>query len=74
MNITLSADERLLKEARKVARSMGLSLNELVRRYLRQVTAQPAPEEAIQEIKKLWAETGGHSRGWRFDRDEIQER
>lgn len=74
MNITLSADRRLLEKARKVAESMGLSLNELVRRYLRHVASEPGPEEALQELKGLWSEQGGRSEGWRFDRDEIHER
>jgi len=74
MNITLSADRRLLEKARKVAWSMGLSLNELVRRHLRQVTAESDPEADFQELKKLLTEQGGHSGGRRFDRDEIHDR
>jgi hypothetical protein len=31
MNLTLSIDGRLLEEARKVAQSMGKSLNQLIR-------------------------------------------
>lgn len=74
MNITLSADERLIKKARKVAESMGLSLNELVRRYLRGVTSEPTPDEALQELKKLWSEHGGHSGGRKITREEMHER
>ena len=74
MNITLSADRHLLEKARKVAASMGLSLNELVRRYLRQVASEPSPEEALQELKRLWSDHGGRSGGWRFDREEIHDR
>jgi predicted HicB family RNase H-like nuclease len=34
MNLTLSVDERLVEEARKVAAAMGKSVNQLVRDYL----------------------------------------
>lgn len=74
MNITLSADKDLLEKARKVARTMGLSLNELVRRHLRQVTSASAPEEDFRELKTLMTQQGGHSRGRRFDRDDLHDR
>ena len=74
MNITLSADRRLVEKARKVAESMGLSLNELVRRYLRQVTSESDPEAAFRELKILLTEQGGHSGGRKITREEMHER
>ena len=38
MNITLSVDEKIIEEARKVATSMGKSLNELIREDLERLT------------------------------------
>jgi antitoxin component of RelBE/YafQ-DinJ toxin-antitoxin module len=37
MNLTLSIDKRLLEKARVTAGAMGLSLNEMIRRYLEKV-------------------------------------
>ena len=37
MNITLLADEAVIKQARKRAEAMGKSLNQLVREYLQQL-------------------------------------
>lgn len=74
MNITLSADKRLLEKARKVAQGLGLSLNELVRRHLKRITSEVEPEEAFRELEALLTDHGGHSGGWRFNRDEIHER
>jgi antitoxin component of RelBE/YafQ-DinJ toxin-antitoxin module len=34
MNITLSIDENIAQEARKIATGMGTSLNQLIRNYL----------------------------------------
>ena len=74
MNITLSIDKRLAEKARRTAGALGMSLNEMIRRYLLQVTGEPEPAEVFQELKTLLTERGGHSGGWRFDRDEIHER
>lgn len=74
MNLTLSIDDRLLKEAREVARSMGKSVNQLVREYLEQLTSKDDPERDIEELRTLSKQSKGRSRGWKFDRDEIHER
>lgn len=74
MNLTLSIDDRLLKEAREVARSMGKSVNQLVREYLEQLTAKDDPERDIEELRRLSEQSEGRSRGWKFDREAIHER
>ncbi len=74
MNVTLSLDRQVVERARKVAQSMGKSLNQLVREYLEHVTAQSEAERDVQELRRLSIEAGGQSRGWRFDRDELYER
>ena len=69
MNITLSIDEETVAGARKKAEAMGNSLNQLVRDYLQTVAGGDDPERSIKEFKRLSGR--GHSRGWRFNRDEI---
>jgi antitoxin component of RelBE/YafQ-DinJ toxin-antitoxin module len=74
MKITLSVDEKLAEEARKVAQTMGKSLNQLVRDYLEQLAR---PEQAVQELaelRRLSLEGEGNTRGWRFNREELHER
>jgi Family of unknown function (DUF6364) len=73
-NLTLSVDERIVEEARRVAGAMGKSLNQLVREYLEQLTARTAAEREVEELRRLSLAADGHSRGWRFDRNEIHER
>jgi len=53
---------------------MGKSVNQLVREYLEQLATRSPVEEELAELRRLSLETGGHSRGWRFDRDEIHAR
>jgi hypothetical protein len=72
MNVTLSIDEQLVSRARKKAEALGKSLNQLIRDYLQTVAGGNDPERSIEEFKQLSGK--GHSRGWRFNRDEIHER
>ena len=74
MNLTLSVDGRLVEEARKVARSMGKSLNQLIREHLEDLTSRDDAERDVEEFRRLSDEAGGRSKGWKFDRDEIHER
>jgi replicative DNA helicase len=72
MNVTLSIDDQLVSRARQKAQAMGKSLNQLIRDYLQSVAGGGDPERSIEEFKRLSDQ--GHSRGWRFNRDEIHER
>ena len=69
MNITLSADEKIINRARKAAQAMGKSLNQAVRDYLEQLAAG---EEGLDaELEALRSLAGrGNSGGQRISRDE----
>ena len=72
MNVTLSIDEQLVARARKKADALGKSLNQLIRDYLQKLAGGDDPERSIEEFRKLSGR--GHSRGSRFNRNEIHER
>ena len=72
MNVTLSLDDQLVTRARKKAEALGKSLNQLIRDYLQTIVGGDDPERSIEEFKRLSGR--GHSRGWRFNRDEIHSR
>jgi len=72
VNITLSIDEQIVERARKKADALGKSLNQLIRDYLQKLAGGDDPERSIEEFNRLSGT--GHSRGWRFNRDEIHER
>ncbi len=74
MNLTLSVDQQVLERARRVARSMGKSLNELVREYLSNLTAGEDVQRDVDELRELSRRGKGRSRGWRFNREELHER
>lgn len=74
MNIALSVDEKVAEEARKVAQSMGKSLNQLVRDYLEQLARPDHLTEEIAELRRLSIQSQGDPRGWQFKCDELHER
>jgi hypothetical protein len=74
MNLTLSINEKILRRARRAAATMGMSLNQAVRRFLEDLAGDDSVDKDIAEMNNLSAGSGGRSRGWRLDRDEIHER
>ena len=74
MNLTLSVEEKIVRRARKAAESMGLSLNEAVRRFLVELAGGDSAENDIAEMRDLSKRSGGDSRGQRIDREELHER
>ncbi|HKI85774.1 MAG TPA: DUF6364 family protein [Thermoanaerobaculia bacterium] len=74
MNITLSIDERLVAEARKVARARGTSLNQMIRDELERVTSSQSGQELLQELEEQWGRGGAQSGGWRWNREELHDR
>jgi hypothetical protein len=74
MNITLSVDDRLIEEARRLAQARGTSLNQLVRDYLEALVHPHDVGGFGAELRRLTAEGRGHSAGWHFDREALHER
>lgn len=72
MNITLSVNDTLVTEARRVAATMGKSLNQIIREYLEHLTRQQKAEADFDEFAALSGQ--GNSCGWKFNRDELHER
>jgi len=74
MNFTLSADEEVIRKARRRAEAIGTSVNQLVREYLEQFAGETDPAADAAEWERLSLSSHGNSRGWRFNRDELHER
>ena len=51
MNLTLSIDEQVIARARKKAKALGKSLNELIREYLQKLAWGDDPERSIEEFE-----------------------
>jgi hypothetical protein len=74
MNLTLAVDRKVVERARKVAESMGLSLNQAVRNFLEELAGGNSADADVSEVTELSSGSGGRSRGWAFDRDDLHER
>ena len=74
MNLTLSIDEKTVMRARKVARAMGKSLNQLIREHLESIAADEDDSTAADEFHRLSLSSKARSGGWKFNRDEIHHR
>jgi len=70
-NITLSADERLIEEARLLAKSQHRTLNAAFREWLEQFTARSG---GTQQFDSLMKRLKHIQAGRRFSRDEMNER
>ncbi len=75
MNITLSADKRLIDNSRLYAEKHNTTLNNLVREYLKHITNEISVGERALEFEKLAKKNGGESSSnFRFSRDDIYSR
>jgi hypothetical protein len=72
-NITLSADEHLIEQARQVARVQHTSLNQLFRDWLSDLAAR---QSGVREYEALMRDVrdSGVRAGRRFSREEMNER
>lgn len=70
-NITLSAEEELIEQARLVAKSQRKTLNAAFREWLQQFTRQAG---SSQEFDSLMKRLNHVRAGRRFTRDEMNER
>ena len=70
-NITLSADEDLIRKARGVAHQRDTSLNELFRDWLRELTRS---ERSARHFDRLMERLDARESGGKFSREEMNER
>ncbi|MGB7726761.1 MAG: DUF6364 family protein [Candidatus Acidiferrum sp.] len=70
-NITLSADENLIEQARLIAKSQHKTLNAIFREWLEQFTTRSG---STQEFDALMRRLKHVKSGRRFSRDEMNER
>lgn len=74
MNITLAVDEKVAQRARVAAQKMGKSLNQAVRDYLEQLAGDSLKSEEWAQFEAGCLESSAKLNGWRFDRNEANER
>jgi hypothetical protein len=72
-NITLAIDNELLQKSRAVAQQNGTSLNELIRGFLAEATSENH-NDWYQHYSAVSRQIQGNSHGWKFNREELNER
>lgn len=73
MNITLAADDDTVKRTREYARQHGTSVNQLVRDFLKSLTAHDDRDRVADEfVRNASAHPGRSPDGFRFNREEAQ--
>jgi len=70
-NITLSADENLIEQARSIARSQRKTLNTAFREWLEQYTARCGDAQGYRALMKRLRHVDA---GRHFSREEMNER
>jgi Family of unknown function (DUF6364) len=74
MNITLSIDEQIAMKARETAKKMGKSLNQVVRDYLEQLAGEANRGQEWAQFEARCLQSPGRLNGWKFNREEANER
>ena len=73
MNVTLSIDDRVVAEARRIAVDRGTSLNQIVRDHLNELTRADDMESIVRQLDAMWSERTYRSQG-PWTREEAHER
>jgi hypothetical protein len=74
MNVTLSIGEDLLHRAREAARRRGISLNQMIRDFLTDVTSDSDSAETVRELEELRNGSHARSRGRTWKREDLYDR
>ena len=73
-NITLSAAEQLIDQAREKARAQGVSLNDEFRKWLASYVQVGNPQDAVARFRSVMQAMPAVDAGRTFGRDEMNER
>jgi hypothetical protein len=71
-NLTLSIEEQSVERAREHAKSLGKSLNQMMREYVHHLAGDGDLQRDLDYLDQYSGM--GNSNGWKFNRDEIHER
>jgi len=72
MDLTVSIDDQIVERARAIAQEKGITLDDLISECLGSLEGEDhRGEEVAREMRKFWSEGGGHSGGWKWNREEL---
>lgn len=74
MNITLSADKKLIEKSRDYAKNHNTTLNNLIREYLMILVHEDAESNANEFEQLAYNHSGKSKNDYKFSREEIYDR
>ena len=75
MDITLSAEDELVRRTKEFAARHGMTLDQMIREYMKQVVDLSEMERDAEEFAAIAKRSGGASpEAFVFDREEIHRR
>ncbi len=74
MNITFTVDDQVAQHASEAAQKLGKSLDQAVLSYLEQLASSIQCDQEWTQFEQSCLTSGGKLNGWKFNRDEANER
>jgi len=66
MNVTLSIDDDVMREARRRAEALGTSVNQLIRDFWEAFAGKRDLRARAADLQRLWNQGSGDWHGWKF--------
>ena len=73
MNITLSVNDHVVAEGRRIAAARGTSLNQMIRDYLQKITKLDDLDAVVADLERRWSMEDYRSDG-AWSREQLHER
>jgi hypothetical protein len=74
VNMTFSVDDQVAQHASEAAQKMGKSLDQVVLNYLEQLAGSAQRDQEWAQFEQSCLTSGGKLNGWKFNRDDANER
>jgi hypothetical protein len=74
LNITFTVDDQVAQHASEAAQKMGKSLDQVVLNYLEQLAGSAQRDQEWAPFEQSCLTSGGKLNGWKFNRDEANQR
>lgn len=74
MKITVSIDDEVAQRAGEAAQRMGKNLSQVVLEYVEQLAASTQRDPQWAQFEQSCLTSGGRRNGWKFNRDEANQR
>ena len=74
MKITVSIDDEVAQRAGEAAQKMGKTLNQLLLECIERLASSAQRDQQWESFEQSCLTSGGRLNGWKFNRDEVNQR